>query len=58
MIAENTEKTNKHLLMVNILHLLQFSAMKGINDQKLFQEPEDIDIDMAFINGDLALRKV
>lgn len=39
--------------MVNIL---QFSAMRHINDQKLFQEPEDIDT--AFINGDLTLRKV
>jgi len=27
MIAESTEKTNTHLLMVNVLHLIQFSAM-------------------------------
>lgn len=39
--------------MVNIL---QFSAMRHINDQKLFQEPEDIDT--AFINGDLTLEKL
>lgn len=56
MIAESTEKTNKHLLMVNILHLFQFSAMRHINDQKLFQEPEDID--MVHVNEDLILRNV
>lgn len=56
MIAESTEKTNKHLLMVNILHLFQFSAMRHINDQRLFQEPEDID--MVYVNEDLILRNV
>lgn len=49
-------KKHKHLLMVNILHLFQFSAMRHINDQKLFQEPEDID--MVYINEDLTLRNV
>lgn len=49
-------KTNKHLLMVNILNLFQFLTMRHINDQKLFKEPEVTEI--ADINQDLTLSKV